>query len=70
MTIIDHIWDFIWCIANAPVDSNCSMHMSQMFCLVRDCVAEGLGPGTGDGADDDLSDGVGELGFEIDVYNF
>ena len=46
------------------------MHMSQMFCLVRDCVAEGLGPGTGDGADDDLSDGVGELGFEIDVYNF
>ena len=41
-----------------------------MFCLVKDWVAEGSGPGTGDGADEDLSEGVGEFGGKIDVWNF
>ena len=36
-----HMSDFMWWSANAPVDSNCSRHMSQIFCFVRDCVADG-----------------------------
>ena len=47
------MWDFMWCMAKAPVDPNCSTLVSQMLFPVRDCVAERAFVCLGDGAEVD-----------------
>ena len=45
------MWDFMWCIASALVDSNFSKQVSQIWLLVKDCVADKALVCLGEGAE-------------------
>ena len=45
------MWDFMWCMASALVDSNFSKQISQMWLLVRDFVADRALVCLGEGAE-------------------